>query len=93
MPISLASLSPCTRASYSAMLFDARKCICNTYCSLSPLGEVRTTPAPKPPSILEPSKFMRQCVESGAGGKYWWSPQLAKKSAMICDLIVVLGLY
>jgi hypothetical protein len=56
----LASLSPCTRASYFAMLFDARKCICSMYCSLSPLGEVRTTPAHKPPSFLEPSKFMRQ---------------------------------
>jgi hypothetical protein len=57
MPIYLASLNPCTRASYSAMLFDARKCIYSTYCSLSPLGEVRTTLA-LPPSILEPSKFM-----------------------------------
>jgi hypothetical protein len=53
------------------------------YCSLSPLGEVRMTLAPKPPSILEPSKFMHQYVESGAGGKYWYSPQSAKKSAMI----------
>jgi hypothetical protein len=60
MPFSLASLSPCTRASYSAMLFDVRKCIYSMYYNLSPLGEVRTTPAPKPPSILEPSKFMRQ---------------------------------
>jgi hypothetical protein len=60
---------------------------------LSLLGEVRTMPAPKPLSILEPSKFMRQCVESRAGGRYWCSPQSAKKSAMICDLIVVLGLY
>jgi hypothetical protein len=50
-------------------------------------------PAPKPPSILEPSKFMRQYVEFGAGGKYWCSPQSAKKSTMIWDLIVILGLY
>jgi hypothetical protein len=57
------------------------------------LGEVKTTPAPKPPSILEPSKFMRQYVESGAGDTYWFSPESAKKSAMIWDLIVVLGLY
>jgi hypothetical protein len=63
------------------------------YYSLSPLGEVRMTPAPKPLSILEPSKFMHQYVESGAGGRYWCSPQSAKKSAMIWDLIVVLGLY
>jgi hypothetical protein len=34
-----------------------------------------------------------QWVESGAGGRYWCSPQSAKKSAMIWDLIVVLGLY
>jgi hypothetical protein len=44
------------------------------YYSLSPLGEVKTTPDPKPPSILEPSKFMRQYVESGAGVRYWCSP-------------------
>jgi hypothetical protein len=60
---------------------------------LSPLGEVRTTPAPKPPSSLEPSKCMRQWVESGASSRYWCSPQSAKKSAMIYDLIVILGLY
>jgi hypothetical protein len=63
------------------------------YCSLSPLGEVKTMPAPKPPSILEPSNFMHQHVESGAGGRYWFSPQSAKKSSMIRDLIVVLDLY
>jgi hypothetical protein len=51
------------------------------------------TPAPKPLSNLEPSKCMRQWVESEAGGRYWCSPQSAKKSAMIYDLIVVLGLY
>jgi hypothetical protein len=39
--------------------------------------------APKRPSILEPSKFMHQYVESEADGKYWCSPQSAKKSAMI----------
>jgi hypothetical protein len=33
MPICLAILSPCTKASYSATLFDARKCICSMYCS------------------------------------------------------------
>jgi hypothetical protein len=65
------------------MLFEAWKWIYNTYNNLSPLGEVNTMPAPKPSSILEPSKFMRQYVESGAGGRYWFSPQSAKKSAMI----------
>jgi hypothetical protein len=38
------------------------------------LGEVKMMLAPKPPSILEPLKFMRQYVESGAGGRYWCSP-------------------
>jgi hypothetical protein len=83
LPISLASLSPCTRASYSVMLFDARKWICSTHINLSPLGEVKTMSAPKPPSILDPSKFMRQYVEFGAGGRYWFSPYSAKKSAMM----------
>jgi hypothetical protein len=44
------------------------------YNNLSPLGEVKTMLASKPLSILEPSKFMRQYVESRAGGKYWCSP-------------------
>jgi hypothetical protein len=57
------------------------------------LGRGEDNASSQAPSILEPSKFMRQWVESGAGGKYWRSPQSAKKSAMICNLIVILGLY
>jgi hypothetical protein len=56
------------------MSFDARKWIYSTYNNLSTLGEVKITPAPKPSRILEPSKFMRQYVESEAGGRYWFSP-------------------
>ena len=36
---------------------------------------------PKPSRILDPSKRMRQCVESGGGGKYWVSVQSTRKSA------------
>ena len=61
---------PVMSASYSATLLEAAKWICSTYLSLSPLGEVRTMPAPKPVRILEPSKSIRQLVESGAGGRY-----------------------
>src|SRR4051812_13534274 len=68
MPISLASLMPWTKASYSATLFDAAKWICSTYLSLSPFGEVRIMPAPSPDIILEPSKCICQNSESGQGG-------------------------
>jgi hypothetical protein len=50
---------------------------------LVPLGRGEDDIGPKPLNILVPSKFMRQYVESGAGGRYWFSPQSAKKSAMI----------
>ena len=91
MPSSLASRSPCTSASYSATLLEAAKWICSVYLSLSPLGEVRTMPAPKPVRILDPSKCIRQWVESGAGGKYWVSAQSTRKSANACDLMAVRG--
>ena len=78
-------------ASYSATLLEAVKWICSAYLSLSPLGEVRTTPAPKPVRILEPLKCIRQWVESGGGGRYWVSAQSTRKLASACDLMVVRG--
>ena len=45
--------------------------------------------APKPVRILEPSKCIRQWVESGAGGRYWVSAQSTRKSASACDLMAV----
>src|SRR3954463_8814402 len=93
MPISLASLMPWIRASYSATLFDAAKWIGSTYLSLSPLGEVRTIPAPSPDNILEPSKCICQNWESGHGGSYWVSAQSTRKSARAWDLTAVRGSY
>ena len=62
-----------------------------TVVSSAPLGEVRTMPAPKPVRILDPSKCIRQWVESGAGGKYWVSAQSTRKSANACDLMAAWG--
>ena len=78
-------------ASYSTTLLEAAKWIYNAYLSLSPFGEVRTTPTPKPVRILEPSKCIRQWVESGARGRYWVSAQSTRKSANAWDLMAVRG--
>src|SRR3954454_15122649 len=48
IPISLAMRNPCSRASYSAMLFVAVKWTWSTYFSSSPVGDLRVTPAPEP---------------------------------------------
>ena len=45
----------------------------------------------KPVRILEPSKCIRQWVESGAGGRYWVSAQSTRKSASAWDLMVGRG--
>src|SRR6266480_7898947 len=39
-PISIAMRSPCSKASYSAMLFVHLKWICSTYCSSSQVGDL-----------------------------------------------------
>jgi hypothetical protein len=48
MPSAMAILRTWSKASYSAALLDARKCICKTYLKLSPLGDVTRIPAPVP---------------------------------------------
>jgi hypothetical protein len=38
------------------------------------LGRGEDDTGSQAPRILEPSKFIRQYVESKAGGRYWFSP-------------------
>ena len=56
---------------------------------LAPFGDVKMMPAPSPVRIFEPSKCIRQRVESGGGGLNWVSAQSTKKSATTCDLMAV----
>ena len=57
MPMETAIRRPCNRASYSAALLESVYNIWSIYWTVSPVGDVRTTPAPRPASILEPSKM------------------------------------
>jgi hypothetical protein len=56
MPIAMAILRPHRRVSYSAMLFDARKCRRTMYLMCSPRGETNSRTAPAPVFITIPSK-------------------------------------
>src|SRR3954468_11064765 len=60
---------------------------------MSPVGDVRTTSAPRPANILEPSKCMIQLeyVLYSLGSSA--SVHSATKSAKTCDLIARRGLY
>ena len=60
---------------------------------MSPVGDVKTTPAPKPASILEPLKCMSQLeyVTYSLGSKA--SVHSATKSANTWDLMARRGLY
>jgi hypothetical protein len=58
MPREIARRSLCSRASYSASLFEIFQKICKTYLSCSPYGEINSTPAPTPSSLSESSKYI-----------------------------------
>src|SRR5664279_150262 len=65
-PQALAIRMPCSSASYSSSLLEAlEKFICSTYRSLSPFGDVRTTPAPS--FLFLPSKYMVQELDRSGG--------------------------
>jgi hypothetical protein len=55
-----AILRPQSRASYSAMLFDAGKWRRIAYRMCSPRGDTKSRPAPAPVFITEPSKYRVQ---------------------------------
>jgi hypothetical protein len=50
---------------------------------LVPLGRGEYDAGSQAPSILVPSKFMRQYVESGADGRYWFSP--SQQRNLLCS--------
>src|SRR3954464_12705366 len=55
-------------ASYSSSLLEAfLKLIWRTYLSFVPLGEMRTTPAPAPWCLLDPSKNIVQELDMSGG--------------------------
>src|SRR3954466_13889157 len=87
MPMDTAIRRPCRRASYSAALLDSVYIIWSTYWTVSPVGDVKTTPAPSPANILEPSKCMIQFeyVSYSLGSSA--SVHSAMKSARTCDLM------
>ena len=60
MPMSLASERPAMSASYSASLFVALKPHLIANWMMSPYGEIRTSPRPSPPMLLEPSTESNQ---------------------------------
>src|SRR3954468_20988845 len=86
MPMDTAIRRPCRRASYSAAVLESVYIIWSTYWTVSPVGDVKTTPAPRSASILEPSKCMIQLeyVPYSLGSSA--SVHSATKSAKTCDL-------
>jgi hypothetical protein len=60
--------------------------------SCSPLGEMKRTPVPPPPSLSETSKYMTQCSGRLAGAATWFSRHSTNKSTSACDLMAVHGL-
>ena len=81
MPMETAIRRPCNKASYSAALLESLYNIWSTYWTTSPVGDVRTTPAPSPASILEPSKYITQLEYVPYSLGSWASVHSATKSA------------
>jgi hypothetical protein len=84
--------SPCSSASYSILLFETSNIIWKTYLSCSPVELMKSSPAPPPPSLSEPSKYITQCSGRLAGPSTWFSHHSAIKSTSACDLMAVRGL-
>ena len=93
MPMETAIRRPCNKASYSAALLESVYNIWSTYWTTSPVGDVKTTLAPSPASILEPSKYITQLeyVPYSLGSSA--SVHSVMKSASTSDLMARRGLY
>jgi hypothetical protein len=50
------------------------------YFSLSPCGDISTTPAPAPSTLLDPSKYIVQTLERSGGPVFYNSSHSAVKS-------------
>src|SRR3954452_516226 len=87
-PHALAIRIPCRSASYSASLFDGSgKFIRRTYFILSCLSDIRTTPAPAPVLLLDPSKYIVQEPDMSGREGSWASVQSTRKSGSTWDLM------
>jgi hypothetical protein len=74
--------------SYSASLLQAcGKLILSTYFSLSPCGDIRTTPAAAPWILFEPSKYIVHTLDKSGEPALCNSNHSAVKSGKIYDLI------
>jgi hypothetical protein len=90
----LAILMPCNKALYSASLLDAHgKIIRSTYFSLSPCGDISTTPAPAPLTLLDPLKYIVQTLDRSGGPVFCNSSHSAMKSGKTWDLMAFLFSY
>src|SRR4051812_7185045 len=59
------------------------------YLSFVPLGEARTTPAPAPCFLLDPSKYIVHELDRSGGPGVWTSAHSTRKSGSTWDLIAV----
>jgi hypothetical protein len=76
------------------LLFDAcGRLIRNTYFNLSPCGDINTTPAPAPSTLLDPSKYIVHTLDKSGGHVFRNSSHSAMKSGRICDLMAFLFSY
>jgi hypothetical protein len=81
-------------ASYSASLFDVcGKLIRSTYFNLSPHGDISTTPAPAPSTLLDLSKYIVYTLDKLGGPVLCNSSHSVLKSGRICDLMAFLLSY
>jgi len=86
--MSLASSKPSMSASYSSWLFDALKSKRSDCFMQRLLNPSRTTPAPPPPLLEDPSTYR---IHVTFGSKL--SCNYEVKSARLCDFIDPLGSY
>src|SRR4051812_12292031 len=59
------------------------------YLSFVPLGQTRTTPAPDPCCLLDPSKYIVHELDRSWGPGVWTSAHSTRKSGSTLALIVV----
>jgi hypothetical protein len=81
------------RLVFSFIVGSLGELIRNTYFSLSPCGKIRTTPAPTPWILLEPSKYIVHTLDRSGGPILCNSSHSAVKSGKIYDLIAFRFLY
>src|SRR3954471_10115865 len=81
---------PWSSASYSASLLEALlKLIWRTYFSFVPLGDTRTTPAPAPCCLLDPSKNIFHEFDRSGDPGVWTYVHSTRKSGSTWALIAV----